>query len=337
MPKTTIKEVAQLAGVSPSAVSFVLNNKPGVSAETRKRIQDIIEQVGYLPNPNSRRLIFQKTNNIAVLFKSNLSPLDQYFYSEINAVVLRECEARGYNLIFTSMHSENGRTDFPSVVKSYDVDGILFCGDLESTTLTDLERYEIPYVVIDSHSPSLRAVSVSADYAVAAKTAVEYLVGLGHRRIGYIGNSLVPDFDTQTLAGYHRVLDKHQLSAAPEWIQTEAVDELSGYACMRRILESEDRPSAVFCCADIYAIGALRAIKEAGLSVPEDISLVGIDDIVLSRYTDPMLTTVKIDKVEMGRIAVSLLMRKIAGEVVLGVSVPSDTLITRQSTRVAHF
>lgn len=333
MAKMTIKDIAQLAGVSITAVSFVINDKKGVSQKTREKVQRIISQVGYTPNPSSRRLIFNKTNNIVVLFKRNISPLDHYFYSEINSVILHECEANGYNLIFASMQIDENSVDFPNVVKSYDVDGIIFYGDVDSQTLNNLAKFEIPFIIIDSHTSPSETLSITADYEAAAFTAMKHLIELGHKNIAYIGNSFLESFSAQTFSGYKRAIEENNFTTNMKWIQTDAQDELSAYQCMKSILECDSLPSAVFCSADIYAIGALNCIKDNGLKVPDNISIVSIDDIVLSRYTDPQLTTVKIDKVEMGHIAMDLLIKKIQNEPVKSVVIKTDTIIVRNSTQ----
>lgn len=333
MAKMTIKEVARLAGVSISAVSFVLNDKKGVSQETREKVQRIVEQVGYSPNPNSRRLIFNKTDNIVVLFKRNISPLEHYFYSEINNVILHECETRGYNLIFASLKIEGNTVEFPNVIKSYDADGIIFYGDVEPQVLQSLVNFDIPYIIIDSHTPDSETLSVNADYAKASYIAMNHLVQSGHRNIAYIGNSFLANFSTQTFSGYKKVMEENNLATNMQWIQLDAFDEETAYRCMQNILASSTLPTAVFCSADIYAIGAIRCIKDSGLKVPDDISTVSIDDIILSRYTDPTLTTVKIDKMQMGHIAMDLLVKKILGEPVKSIVIETDTLVTRNSSR----
>lgn len=334
MPKMTIKDVAKLADVSPSAVSFVINNKKGVSPETRDKVLKIIEQVGYIPNPNSRRLIFNKSNNFVVLFKRSISPLEHYFYAEINNVILHECENYGYNLIFASIIVEDNKIEFPDVVKSYDVDGIIFYGDVDPIILRSLQKYAIPYIIIDSHSPNPDTLSVVADYSVAAYTAVKYLIQSGHENIAYIGNSFLAGFSAQTFSGYKKAMGESNLASDMQWIQLESQDEISAGYCMENILSCKNFPTAVFCSADIYAIGAIRAIKNAGLRVPDDISIISIDDIILSRYTDPMLTTIKIDKKEMGRIAINLLLKKIQDESVENAVIESDKLIVRGSTKI---
>lgn len=333
MGKTTIHDVARLANVSPSAVSIVLNNRPGVSDATRKSILEIIEQLGYAPNPNSRRLLFNKTYNIAILFPGNASPLDHSFYAEINTAVLHECEAQGYNLIFASFAFKNGTVQFPNLIKACDVDGVIFYGDVDPAVLQALSKYELPHIIIDNHVNLPHVLSVSANYRHAAQMAVKHLAELGHRKIAYIGNYANTDFGMQTLSGYRKALEDSGLSSPSQWVQCEAFSEDSAYACMEKILKDPVRPTAIACGADIYAIGAIRCIKDHGLKVPDDLSVTGIDDILLSRYTDPTITTVKIDKGEIGKTAVQLLLQAIGGESVAGVTTQSDQLIQRNSTQ----
>jgi len=311
MPKLTIKEIARIAGVSPSAVSIVLNNRPGVSERTRQKVSEIVEKLQYIPNQNSRRLLFNKTFNIAVLFKKNISPLEHFFTAELNQVILNECESLGYNLVFSSVTVENGQVGLPNIVRSYDVDGIILYGDVEAGIINSLIPFDIPTVIVDSHQTMAHTLHVCADYQQAAYTATRYLIECGHKDIAYIGTSTQSSFNTQTFTGYKKAIEEHRLPVALHWMQFDAFDETSAYAAMSNILDGGSQPTAVCCSADIYAIGALRCIKDRGLHVPEDISLIGIDDILLAAYVDPPLTTVKIDKVQMGQLAMRLLIERI--------------------------
>lgn len=310
MPKLTIKEIAKIAGVSPSAVSIVLNNKTGVSEETRKKVSEIVERLQYIPNQNSRRLLFNKSNNIAVLFKKNASPLEHLFYSELNSVILHECESLNYNLIFTSVSVEGKNVILPGVIRSYDVDGVILYGDVDIQIINALKKFDLPFVIVDSHYIIDDTLNVYADYMVAAYTAASHLLELGHKSIAYIGNSTQSHFSAQTFSGYKKAIEECKLAIPMHWIQFTADDEETAYSCMTNILSSDMYPTAVFCAADIYAIGAVKCIRDKGFTIPQDISVIGIDDIILSKYIAPPLTTVKIDKVEMGKIAMELLVKQ---------------------------
>ncbi|WP_372634084.1 LacI family DNA-binding transcriptional regulator [Cohnella sp.] len=335
MPKLTIKEIAKLAGVSPAAVSIVLNNKKGVSDETREKVSKLIAQLQYSPNPNSRRLLFNKTYNIAVLANKDSSPLENIFYSELNRIVVEECNRYQYNLIFTSVAVENGEVLFPKVIKSYDVDGVIFYGDPDAEIMTGLNKFEIPYIVIDTHLSNSATLCVYADYFEAAYSAVSYLIQLGHSRIAHIGNRLLTNYSFQTFNGFKKAIEEREFEMPIHWIQLDAHDEHTAEACMKLILSSNTKPSAVFCSSDIFAIGAIRCIKEHGLSVPEDISVIGIDDIILSKYIEPPLTTVRIDREEMAKIAVRMLMEKMNNESanIDNHMLASNQIIVRSSTR----
>lgn len=333
MPKLTITEIAKLANVSPAAVSIVLNNKKGVSDETRKKISEIVEKLQYTPNPNSRRLLFNKTNNIAVLFKRNISPLEHIFHSELNRVILHECESLGYNLLFTSAAIENDKVILPNVIKSYDVDGIIFYGDVDILILNSIKKFNIPYITVDSHIISPDILSVYADYSQAAYTATCYLISQGHIDIAFIGNSLLAQYNAQIFTGFKRAIEEARISIPMNWIQFDANDEATSFNSMESILLYGKHPTAVFCSADIYAIGAMKAIKAHNLKIPDNISIIGIDDIILSQYIEPSLTTVKIDKEEMGRIAIDILIKKIEKINVRSQSVSSNNLIIRSSVK----
>lgn len=333
MPKLTITEIAKIANVSPSAVSIVLNNRKGVSEETRKKVSEIVENLQYTPNPNSRRLLFNKTNNIAVLFKRNISPLEHLFHSELNRIILHECESLGYNLLFTSTTIENDTVILPNVIKSYDADGIIFYGDIDAQIISSIKKFDIPYIIVDSHIVVPDILSVYADYSEAAYTATCYLINQGHSEIAFIGNNFLAQYNAQIFAGFKKAVENSKISIPMNWIQLDANDEASSFNCMENILLYDKHPTAVFCSADVYAIGAMKAIKTYNFKIPDDISIIGVDDIILSRYIEPSLTTVKIDKEEMGRIAIDLLIKRIDKISVKSQAVSSDNLIIRSSVK----
>jgi Transcriptional regulators len=332
MEKMTIKEIAKLAGVSPAAVSIVLNGRKGVSEDTRRKISEIIDKLQYTPNPSSRRLLFNKTNNIAILFKKSIHPLDHLFYSELSNVIISECEKRGYNLIFTSVSIENNVVQLPNVIKAHDVDGIIHYSDIDPLIANALNQHSIPYALVDTHSQEADKLFVSADYEAAAYMAVKHLLDLGHKRIAFIGNHMLQNHHTQTFAGFRKAIEENDITIPINWIRFEAYDEKAAAGCMNEILNSSHTPTAVFCSADIYAIGAMRSIKDHKMKIPEDISVIGIDDILLCQYTEPSLTTARIDKQEMGRLAIDLLIKKIEEEEVQSITLVPDTLVIRSST-----
>lgn len=333
MDKLTIKDIAKMAGVSKTVVSFVINNKPGVNAETRKKVNEIIQKTNFKPSMSSRRLIYQKSFNISIVIRKDSSPFSNLFYFEIAQGLLEKSKEFGYNIVFTDISETNGKILLPDIIVQRDTDGIIFLQDTEAAILNKMDQMGIPYIVVDAHSYNNHFTCISADYELSAYTAAMHLVENGHRDIAFICSSFVSNFYTQVFSGFRRALESNNISIPSSWIQMGAYDEASAYQCMEDILSRDVRPTAVFCAADMYAISAVRCAKNKGYRVPEDISFIGIDDIILAQYIEPALTTVRIDKVKMGNLAMEFLVKKINGESVESQTVDSDKLIIRDSVR----
>lgn len=330
--KMTIKDIARLSGVSISAVSIVLNNRKGVSDETRQRILDVIRENNYVPNPNSRRLVLNRTDNIAVLFKKNMSPPELLFYSDIYMTILGQCEEKGYNLLFTSVGSGAGEIVLPSALKNHDVDGVILIGEVNNAIIRAIAKLNIPFIIMDNHIVNNESLSIGANYEDAAYVATRHLITLGHRKISYLGNRELPEYDSQTYMGYLRAMKEFRLQVTDVMTDFGAASENRAFECARNLMAPADRPTALFCIADIYAIGAIRYLKSAGYRIPEDVSVVSIDNLILSKYIDPQLTTVNIDRYEIGRQGFDMLLRRIKNEETTSVTIKSDSLIVREST-----
>lgn len=341
MGRVTIKQVASIAGVSPTAVSLAMNGKPGISEKTREKILQVVKQMEFTPNESSRRLLFNRTGNIAVLMDRDLSLLDQSFYSELNSQILRECELRHYNVIYCIATVEDDSTVvLPNVIKCRDVDGIIIMGYLDPRIVNKTRSYDCPIIIVDNYLPEPGVCNVVFNYMQAAVSAMEYLVACGHLSIGYIGSDIggmLKYFSQQTFMGYKSVLEKYNLSVPAGWMQMSAMDEQTAGEEMDKILKSKSLPTAVFCSGDIYAIGAMRSIKAYGLKIPDDISVIGIDDILLSQYVEPALTTIRVDRKSLAELAVQELMRSIEKGESKNQEICSDSsLIERSSVRRLH-
>lgn len=315
MGRVTIKEVAKMAGVSPTAVSLAMNGKPGISEKTREKILQVVKQTEFTPNESSRRLLFNRTGNIAVLMDDGSSLLDQSFYSELNNELLRECEKRRYNVIYCiATVEEDATVVLPNVIRARDVDGIIIMGYLDMRIIQKIHALDCPVIIVDNYLPGPGLCNVVFDYTQAAVSAAEHLIACGHRRIGYIGSDIggtLQYFSQQTFMGYRNVLEKYNLAIPASWMQMGASDEHTAGEAMNRILKSDPLPTAVLCSGDIYAIGAMRSVKAHGLHVPDDISVIGIDDILLSRYVEPALTTIRVDRHSLSSLAVEQLIGRI--------------------------
>lgn len=331
--RITIREIAAAAGVSTSAVSYVLNDRKGVSDETRARIQEVIRHFGYRPNINSLRLVSRRSFNIRIAIQNRSSPFHDFFFHEIARGVLEGSARAGYNIVFCNLGDTGSSEDFVRRIDRTDTDGIIFFLDVDAVLIGRVRQEQIPAVVIDGHETASDIVQVMADYRLAAEKATQTLLEHGHRRLCLMGNNLVKGYFNQVFTGFREAARHAGVSVPVEWVLSDNDDENSARSSMMRLLQSGARPTGVVCASDILAVGVIQAAKTFGLNVPGDISVVGIDDIVLSRYIEPTLTTVRIDKVGMGRTAVDLLLDLISGKEVDSVVVPSDNLILRDSVR----
>ena len=331
MPKANIRQIAQTAGVSVAAVSYVLNGKPGVSAGTRERILQVIREMNYTPNMNSRRLSCRRSFNLFLVTDPE-STLTNLFYSAIVGALLSECTVRGYNLVLSAREARFSESAAYRAILESNTDGLIFLFTPDCETLSLLRQEEIPFVVVDDHCAEPDYTCVQADYALAVRTATEYLLELGHRKIALLGRSDLPDFLAATGDGFRKAMTGRGLPFREEWITgTNGTPEEDGL-CVRRLLSGEDRPTAFVCAGDLQAITGMTEAQSMGFDVPEDVSFVGVDDLPVSRLYYPALTTVHIDARAMAGLAAELLDRQMRGEKEIHVAhVPSADLICRKS------
>ncbi|MBQ8248368.1 MAG: LacI family DNA-binding transcriptional regulator [Clostridia bacterium] len=334
--KLTIKEIAELAGVSVAAVSYTLNGKKGVSEETRKRILDTISSTNYTPNVNSRRLILKRSFNILLVIDGNDSPLNNFFYIAVINSIVKQAAGKGYNIVLATVNSADDTTVLENMLMQRNADGIIFLSDISSKLQGEIEEIGTPFVVIDSQKKAPPYPSVHADYTVAAECAVSHLTCNGHTKIAMLASDSIPEYFICTFEGYKQALSKAGLSVCPEFIHSSALDEDSVKNCIDTLLALPEPPSAIFCTSDIIAVDAMNHLQKRGYKVPDDFSVCGIDDIVLARYHFPSLTTVHIDKDAMGRLAVDMLDKLINGERVEDIVLSSCDLIVRDSVRAKN-
>lgn len=328
MKKLTVKEIAKMAGVSVTAVSFVLNNKPGVSDKTRAKVQQIIDETGFKPNLNSKKLLFNKSFNICLMVNSFSSPFEDLFYFEITRGILNRSQKYRYNITIAKLSSS--KNELPDLVYSGDTDGIIFMQDISEKLIDKAVASGIPSVIVDSHSISQKIPSIAPDYRKATYDATKYLITRGHEDIAMIASDAVFDFYNQSMLGFCDAMNEFSITPKSDFCRFCAKNEDTAYAACKRLLTGDDIPTAIVCTVDSFAIGAMRCAKDMGFSVPKDISFIGIDDILLSRYIQPKLTTMGIDKVKMGVMAMDMLLQQIKGEKTQSVLLPME-LIERDS------
>ena len=305
MVDVTIHDIARRANVSPAAVSYVINDRPGVSDKTRARILSIIEETGYNPSLTSRKLKLHRSFNIHVVIGSVHVSFDDLFYNSAIERMMDVCNASGYSLVLS------GTADFEQstlrrAILQKDVDGVVFLQDVMPEAAALLEDSEIPYVILDAHDLSSRHNSVYCDYAEATHTATAHLIDHGHRRIALIGPERITAFFDAARQGYVRTLTDRGITPCEELVCRTPDDNDIPLETVDALLAA--RPTAVVCATDLLAVMLMQHFAERGVRVPDDISVCGIDDIQLARYTTPALTTVEVDKQTMGEEAIRLLL-----------------------------
>ena len=326
----SIKDIARTAHVSHSTVSRALRNSPLVNRQTAARIREIAAREGYTVSAVARSLVTKRTDTIGVVVTSVADP----FVAEVVAGIEEMALAQHFSVFLANCHADPDRE--LRVVKSFHerrVDGVLVNSSrVGSLYLPLLAEMKVPIVLINNQHPGDFVHSVGIDNLGAGRAAARHLVKLGHRRIAYLGNQFGLQADTDRFGGYRQVLGEAGLGFQPELVAHGDGKPEGGKRGMERLLASPEPPTAVFCYNDLQAIGAMRAARERGLKVPDDVSVVGLDDILLSSYTDPPLTTVQQPKQEMGRIAVQILVELLGGGKPVTQIKLEGALIIREST-----
>ena len=308
MANLTIKDIARMAGVSTTAVSFVLNNRPGVSEATRQKVQEIIRQTAFIPNVHTRRLNLGKSFTIHVVLKQYAYGLYNQFALETLSGVFKEGKSLGYSIIFTLVDEHMACEQLIESVRSKDCDGIILNQIDDPALLSQLQREKIPFVCVDAHLPADSDLPlVEVDYYDAAYQATRYLYEHGHHDIGFIGPQTPVEHCANTFRGFTDYLKEAGLSCRPDWVAKIPFSQTSTEEAVDKMLELEKLPTALLCSCDAVAIDVIRRAKERGIRIPEDISVVGIDDLLVSRYLDPALSTMTFDKELLGAKAMELL------------------------------
>lgn len=308
----TMKDVARLAGVSIQTVSAIINGKPGITVETSARVNDAIHQLGYRPYSVARSLRTRQTNTLALI----VTDINNPSFSTMAISAEDIAHSFGYNLVLYNTHDDpNREASYVQAVTERWMDGVIFVatGD-HMTSLDFLKNANIPTVAIDRIPGGYTGPSVTMDNYKIGCMAAKHLLGLGHRRIAHIGGPSRLLLARDRMEGFLDTLRESGmqpgLCVSPEgnW-KCEA-----GYMAMQEILKGKVLPTAVFAANDRMAIGAIAAINEAGMQVPADISVIGVDDIEVAAFQNPPLTTIRQSFPEMASLCVHLLINILDGK-----------------------
>lgn len=345
----TLKEIAMKAEVSISTVSRVINNdtnKPA-SKETQDKVWKIVRELGYVPNQNARNLIkgqesvIENTNTRAIgcIFTSTKDTYNDPFFSQIARGIQDEVSKRGYVLGYSFSSCDMSFSALYNNLTANPVDGAVILGRFSEDVLNFLKQNIRNIVYTGVNYVDAGFDEVICDGYKGAMEAVEYLIKLGHEKIGFIGSTRETEnvINEHRYDGYQDTLNKHQIPLNKDYIVNVELSTANGFIGMNHMIKrlgKEKLPTAIFCANDLVAIGAMKAIHKEGLRIPEDISVIGLDDIELSEYVTPGLTTIKVPKEELGKFAVKMLIDKIENghNLPVRVNVPF-ALVERESCR----
>lgn len=324
----TIKDVAKTAGVAISTASYALNGSNKVSEKTREKILKIAKELNYTPNGVARNLKTKKTGLIGLFVHSINGP----FYDKLIKGIQEVINTQKYELIVFCDSGQKPGTSY-NFLSERRVDGaIIISPNIKDQQVLDLTKNGLPLVVLDRKITEKNLCSVVIDNRKGANEAVNHLVSLGNRKIAFISGP-ENSFDNQErLKGYIDTLKSNSIEFEDRYILKGDFTEESGYEVVKKyISENKDIPTAFFSSNDEMAVGAIKALQENSIRVPEDVAIVGFDDIVISSYINPKLTTVRRPMYELGSFSAHMLVTMLSGKSMNSSLVLSTELIIRES------
>jgi LacI family transcriptional regulator len=335
----TLRKVAELAEVSIGTASQALNNHPGVSPETRVRVMDAATALGYkikISRP-AQVVANGQVSVVGMLTKHDIgTPVTiNDFYCYVQAGVERECRERNVSLMYANIEVDesNRPVQWPAMISNRQVDGLILIGAFIDTVDFVKRQIDIPIVLVDSYAPQLAFDSIVTDNIGGATLAMNHLIELGHRHIGLVGaNDHSPPSILERREGYIRTLQ--HAGIAERYIEESVLSQPGGYEATLRLLRRSPQITGLFACNDLTALGALDAIRELGLRVPEDISIIGFDNIDLAKDNRPALSTIHIHKTWLGTMGLRRLIERAQDpDQPTTTTMLATQLIVRDSTR----
>jgi LacI family transcriptional regulator len=317
MKRITIKDVARAANVSHTTVSRALNDRARIRPETKEKILSIATQLNYRPDFIAKSLVMKRTRTLGLVITTIVNP----FYTELSHGIETTARDLGYNIILCCTHSDlSMEKQYIDMLQSRGVDGIILtCAHMDDPNIGKLAEEHFPIVLVNrrTYHPLVqeRVDYVGVDNVLGGFLAVEHLVRLGHRRVGVIGGSSESSVGFERLDGGKKALAAHGLEPIHDYFLDGNFLKESGYQGGRQFLRMAQPPTAIFATNDYMALGAYQAIVEEGVKIPEEIALIGFNNIEFTATKGVELTTIGQKKYEMGALAVKTLVEKIEGEI----------------------
>jgi len=305
----TIKDIAREVGVSPSTVSRALSDSPLISEKTKQNVKEVAQRLGYERNELARGLVKGSSGAVGLVVADITNP----FFSDIAQGVGEVAHRFGYGVMLCDTGGKaNRESDYIRLLRRKRVDGlILTSATMDDPYLKDLAKTRTPFILVSRLCRSVNAPYVVVDDRVGARLAVEHLINLGHQYIAFIGGPANVQSSRDRMATYREVLQEHGLAEKEEWMGFSDFTQTAGRKVGRQMLSLPERPSAIFAANDMIALGVLEVAEEMGVLIPDDLSLVGYNDISYASLPRVQLTTVAQPTQEMGKIATEWLLSTI--------------------------
>lgn len=333
---TTIKDIARAAGVSVTTVSRGLNGYSDVSEKTRKKILRIAKELNYSPNTLARSLVMNKSKTFGLLVSGlNQSSAKDNITFDILAGINKFVGESGYDIVlFSTTSTKQREKTYTQLCRERRVDGVIIQGiRTDDPYLKEVVESDIPCVLIDIPLTSLSVGYVTTDNILGSKKAVRHLIQMGHTRIAFINGHDFAFVSQQRLKGYEEALKEASIPINQEWIGNGEFSEEAAERVTLKLLETHPEITAVFCASDLMALGVLRATRKLGIDVPDELSIIGFDDIILASYVTPSLTSIAQDTFQMGYEAANLLVSILENEAASHVVSLGTELKVRESTK----
>lgn len=337
----TIKDISKMAGVSPATISRVLNHDEtiNVSIETRKKIFEVAEMLSYTKHIKPRETGTNTMNVGLVHWYNEFQELNDPYFISIRMGIEEECRNNSVNLI--KIYNDEMQAE---VLSNNTFNGLIVLGKFDKSRIESFQQFSENLVFVHSNNLKFKHDSVQADFRELTSDVIKYLIAAGHRKIGFIGGRETIPGNNEKITDYREVQYKNYMKLKglyrTDYVKIGSFNFQDGYVLMKELIEEnkENMPTAVFVASDTLAIGAYRAINEAGFKVPQDISIVGCNDIPTSQYISPTLSTVRIYTEFMGQTAIKLLLEQINGtrEIPIRVTVPHKLIIRESSSTLAQ-
>jgi len=313
---SNIKDIAKKLGISAAAVSKALNNRKDISEKLKKKVRETARELDYTPNSIAKRLVTNKSNTIGVfIFSRQESTFSKDLGLQFLGGILEEANTNNYDIVLFSTDSDLlNEKSYIELCKERRAEGAIFTGlRLDDPHIKKIKNSTFPISIIDTYIEGKNVNFVSTDNKLGVQLALDYLWGLGHRRIAMINGHRKAQVSQERLNAYQNYLEEKEIYDE-RLVFTGDFTEDSGYQCAEKIMRLKELPSAIFVASDLMALGVIKAFKESSFKLPEDMSIIGFDNISTGEYIEPRLTTIGQDAVGMGKWSVRLILNKLKKE-----------------------